>query len=166
MPPPVAVAPGDVASLIYTSGTTGRPKGVMLTHANFTSLVAALSPIFPLSRGDAVLSVLPLHHTFEFTCGLLLPLSRGARIVYLGELTGESIAEGLQASRATAMVGVPALWQLLERRILAAGGRARPAGARGLRRGVGGEPLAGRQRSASMPGGCSSAPCTPGWAGT
>jgi long-chain acyl-CoA synthetase len=117
--PVVDVAPGDVASLIYTSGTTGRPKGVMLTHANFTSLVAALSPVFPLSRGDAVLSVLPLHHTFEFTCGLLLPLSRGARVVYLDELTGDSIARGLQASRATAMVGVPALWQLLERRILA-----------------------------------------------
>ncbi len=116
--PVVDVAPGDVASLIYTSGTTGRPKGVMLTHANFTSLVAALSPVFPLSRGDAVLSVLPLHHTFEFTCGLLLPLSRGARVVYIGELTGDSIARGLQMSRATAMVGVPALWQLLERRIL------------------------------------------------
>ena len=116
--PAVEIAPGDVASLIYTSGTTGRPKGVMLTHANFTSLVAALAPIFPLSRGDAVLSVLPLHHTFEFTCGLLLPLSRGARVVYLDELTGDSVAKGLQASRATAMVGVPALWQLLERRIL------------------------------------------------
>ena len=111
-------APGDVASLIYTSGTTGEPKGVMLTHANFTSLVAALAPIFPLSRGDRVLSVLPLHHTFEFTCGLLLPLSRGARVVYLDELTGDRIARRLQASRATAMVGVPALWQLLERRIL------------------------------------------------
>ncbi len=113
-----AVDPDDVASLLYTSGTTGRPKGVMLTHANFTSLVAALAPIFPLKPRDAVLSVLPLHHTFEFTCGLLLPFSRGARVVYLGELTGEKVAAGLQASRATAMVGVPALWQLLERRIL------------------------------------------------
>ncbi len=94
MPPAVEVAPGDVASLIYTSGTTGRPKGVMLTHANFTSLVAALSPVFPLSRGDAVLSVLPLHHTFEFTCGLLLPLSRGARVVYLDELTGDTHRAG------------------------------------------------------------------------
>jgi long-chain acyl-CoA synthetase len=118
LPPLVEIRPGDVASLIYTSGTTGRPKGVMLTHANFTSLVAALAPIFPLSRGDAVLSVLPLHHTFEFTCGLLLPLSRGARVVYLDELTGDSLAKGLQASRAAAMVGVPALWQMLERRIL------------------------------------------------
>jgi long-chain acyl-CoA synthetase len=117
-PPAVSVEPSDVASLIYTSGTTGQPKGVMLTHANFTSLVAALAPIFPLSRGDAVLSVLPLHHTFEFTCGLLLPFSRGARVAYLSELSGDAIAEGLTAARATAMVGVPALWQLLERRIL------------------------------------------------
>jgi long-chain acyl-CoA synthetase len=117
-PPAIEVAPDDVASLLYTSGTTARPKGVLLTHANFTSLVAALAPIFPLARGDAALSVLPLHHTFEFTCGLLLPLSRGARVVYVGERTSDGIAEGLRASRATAMVGVPALWQLLERRIL------------------------------------------------
>jgi long-chain acyl-CoA synthetase len=116
--PRVIVEPGDVASLIYTSGTTARPKGVMLTHANFTSLVAALAPIFPLSRGDTVLSVLPLHHTFEFTCGLLLPVSRGARVVYVNERTGEGVTHGLRAARATAMVGVPALWQLLERRIL------------------------------------------------
>jgi long-chain acyl-CoA synthetase len=116
--PDVEVVPGDVASVIFTSGTTGRPKGVMLTHANFTSLVAALAPIFPLSPGDAVLSVLPLHHTFEFTCGLLLPLTRGARVVYIGELSGDRLAEALKASRAKAMVGVPALWQLVERRIL------------------------------------------------
>jgi long-chain acyl-CoA synthetase len=113
-----SVDPDDVASLLFTSGTTGRPKGVMLTHANFTSLIAALAPVFPLGPRDAVLSVLPLHHTFEFTCGLLLPFSRGARVVYLDELTGDKLSHGLQASRATAMVGVPALWQLLERRIL------------------------------------------------
>jgi long-chain acyl-CoA synthetase len=116
--PAVDVEPTDVASIIFTSGTTGRPKGVKLTHANFTSLVAALAPIFPLSNGDVVLSVLPLHHTFEFTCGLLLPLSRGSRVVYVGEVSGERVTAGLRASRATAMVGVPALWQLLERRIL------------------------------------------------
>jgi long-chain acyl-CoA synthetase len=112
------VDPDDVASLLFTSGTTGRPKGVMLTHANFASLIAALAPIFPLGSRDVVLSVLPLHHTFEFTCGMLLPFSRGARVVYLDELTGDKLSHGLQASRATAMVGVPALWQLLERRIL------------------------------------------------
>lgn len=116
--PEVEVADDDVASLIYTSGTTGRPKGVMLTHANFTSLVAALAPLFPLSSGDRVLSVLPLHHTFEFTCGMLLPFSRGARIVYLDELKGDRVSAALKEARVTAMVGVPAVWQLLERRIL------------------------------------------------
>jgi len=111
------VQPTDLASIIYTSGTTGDPKGVMLTHGNFTSLIAALAPIFPLTERDRVLSVLPLHHTFEFTCGLLLPLSRGARILYLDELTSEKLSEGLTKGRVTAMVGVPALWQMLERRV-------------------------------------------------
>jgi long-chain acyl-CoA synthetase len=115
---PAAVTPDDVASLLYTSGTTAAPKGVMLTHANFTSLIAGLAPLFPLKPGDRVLSVLPLHHTFEFTCGLLLPLSRGARVVYVGDVTSERLAKGLELGRVTAMVGVPALWQLLERRIL------------------------------------------------
>jgi len=118
-PPSVDVSDADVASLIYTSGTTGPPKGVQLTHANFTALIASLAPIFPIGSGDRVLSVLPLHHTFEFTCGLLLPFSRGARVIYLDELNGERITKALKAGRVSAMVGVPALWQLLERRILA-----------------------------------------------
>jgi long-chain acyl-CoA synthetase len=107
----------DLASVLYTSGTTGDPKGVMLTHENFTALVAALAPLFPLDREDRMLSVLPLHHTFEFTCGLLLPLSRGARVIYLDEIDGERLATGLETGRVTSMVGVPALWELLERRI-------------------------------------------------
>jgi long-chain acyl-CoA synthetase len=117
-PPAIAPDSSDIASLLYTSGTTGKPKGVKLTHANFTSLIAALAPIFPLSGKDRVLSVLPLHHTFEFTCGLLLPLSRGAHVLYLDGLNGERLAEGLAVGKVTAMVGVPALWQLLERRIV------------------------------------------------
>jgi long-chain acyl-CoA synthetase len=115
---PAAVEPEDTAALIYTSGTTGTPKGVMLSHDNLTALVASLAPLFPLGRGDRVLSVLPLHHTFELTCGMLLPLSRGSRIVYLDELTAERLEVGLKSGRITAMVGVPALWEMLERRIL------------------------------------------------
>ena len=115
--PSVSVGGQDVAALIYTSGTTGSPKGVMLSHANLTALVASLSPLFPLDKGDRVLSVLPLHHTFELTCGLLLPLSRGARVIYLDELSAERLETTLKAGRVTAMVGVPALWEMLERRI-------------------------------------------------
>lgn len=116
---PAPARADDIAALIYTSGTTGVPKGVMLSQANLTALVAALAPLFPLGKGDRVLSVLPLHHTFELTCGMLLPLSRGARIVYLDELTAERLEHGLEAGRITAMIGVPALWEMIERRLYA-----------------------------------------------
>jgi len=116
--PDVDVLPDDVASVIFTSGTTGTPKGVLLTHKNFTSMIAALAPLFPLSHSDRVLSVLPLHHTFEFSCGMLLPFSRGARVAYLDELNGDRLTRALKEGRITGMVGVPAVWQLLERRIL------------------------------------------------
>jgi long-chain acyl-CoA synthetase len=115
----LAVQADDVAALIYTSGTTGSPKGVELSHANLSALVAALAPLFPLGKGDRVLSVLPLHHTFELTCGMLLPLSRGARIVYLDELNAERLEFGLKEGKITGLIGVPALWEMLERRILA-----------------------------------------------
>jgi long-chain acyl-CoA synthetase len=113
------VSADDVAALIYTSGTTGRPKGVQLTHRNLTALIAMLAPLFPLGTGDRVLSVLPLHHTFELTCGLLLPLSRGARVVYLDELSADRMTQTLADSRITGLIGVPALWEMLERRISA-----------------------------------------------
>ena len=116
--PDVEITDDMIASLIYTSGTTGDPKGVMLSHENFTALIAALAPVFPLKQSDRLLSVLPLHHTFEFTCGLLLPYSRGARVVYLDEVAGDRVVKGLELGKVTSMVGVPAVWQLLERRIL------------------------------------------------
>ena len=112
-----AAQPEDVASVLFTSGTTGAPKGVMLTHRNFASLVAKLAALFDLGPGDGLLSVLPLHHTFEFTCGLLVPLSRGAEIEYLDELTADTLGDALESGRVTAMIGVPALWSLLHRRI-------------------------------------------------
>ncbi len=111
------VTPDTLASVLYTSGTTGDPKGVMLTHGNFCAMLASIARLFPLGPEDRLLSVLPLHHAFEFTCGMLMPLSQGARIIYLDEVTGDRLSYGLQEGRVTAMVGVPALWQLLERRI-------------------------------------------------
>ncbi len=117
-PPPFPkVSPDDLASLIFTSGTTGTPKGVMLSHRNFASLVGKLCGTFDLGPGDGLLSVLPLHHTFEFTAGLLVPLARGAEIEYLDELTADRISDALSGGRVTAMIGVPALWSLLHRRI-------------------------------------------------
>jgi long-chain acyl-CoA synthetase len=114
---PPRVQAQTVASLIFTSGTTGQPKGVMLSHRNLTSMVSMLSSVFDMSTRDGVLSVLPLHHTFEFSTGFLTPLSRGAQITYLPELTSDALARAIKNGHVTGMVGVPALWELLHRRI-------------------------------------------------
>ncbi|HEY2030737.1 MAG TPA: AMP-binding protein, partial [Myxococcales bacterium] len=112
-----SAAADEVASILFTSGTTGKPKGVVLTHRNFASLAARLAGIFDLRVGEGVLSVLPLHHTFEFSCGLLTPLLLGAEITYLDELTSDRLSDALDHGRVHALVGVPALWQLLHRKL-------------------------------------------------
>jgi long-chain acyl-CoA synthetase len=115
----VSKTPGDaVASLIFTSGTTGNPKGVMLTHRNLTFMVAELSRVFDLGTTDCMMSVLPLHHTLEFSAGLLVPLAHGSRVTYLPDLTGDTINDTLKHGKVTAIVGVPALWETLRRRVL------------------------------------------------
>lgn len=112
-----AIKGDTLASLIFTSGTTGTPKGVMLSHKNFTSMASKLSSLFTLYKHDKLLSVLPLHHTFEFSAGFLMPLVHGASIDYLEEIDADSLARALEDEGVTGMVGVPALWQLLERKI-------------------------------------------------
>jgi len=114
---PQRVGAQSIASLIFTSGTTGQPKGVMLSHKNFTSMVSMLSSVLDMSTRDGALSVLPLHHTFEFSAGFLTPLSRGAQITYLPVRTSEALARAINNGHVTGMVGVPAVWELLHRRI-------------------------------------------------
>lgn len=107
----------EVASLLFTSGTTGDPKGVMLTHGNFTALLASLHGTFKVDLKDRFLSVLPLFHTFEFSCGMLMPLSVGAQITYLEEIDGPLLRSAMKAIRPTGIIGIPALWDVLHRRI-------------------------------------------------
>jgi len=114
---PVRRRPEDVASIIYTSGTTGSPKGVVLTDRNFTALTARLAAVFDLRRSDALLSVLPPHHTFEFSAGLLMPLATGASVTYLEERTPELIQRAFREAPVTAMIGVPAVWESLHRKV-------------------------------------------------
>jgi len=80
-------------------------------------MVSELSKIFEFGVTDGMLSVLPLSHTFEFATGLLVPLAHGAQITYLPELTGDAISAALKRGHVTAIVGVPALWDLLRRRL-------------------------------------------------
>lgn len=114
---PAKVPANSIASLIFTSGTTGTPKAVMLSHKNFVNMISMLSSVLEMGVTDGVLSVLPLHHTFEFSTGFLTPFANGTQITYLDELSGDELAKALERGHITGMVGVPALWEMLHRRI-------------------------------------------------
>ncbi len=106
-----ATRPEDLAVIIFTSGTSGDSKGVMLSHQNIVSDIEAVYPRLPIGPDDIFLSVLPLHHTFESTCGLLFPLSVGASIVYVTSLKSTDLLADLKQFRATLMCGVPLLYE-------------------------------------------------------
>ncbi len=109
------VAPDDLAVLIFTSGTTGTSKGVMLTHRNIASNVVGTSCHVAINQDDVLLSVLPLHHTYEATAGFLTALYQGATICYAESL--RRVAENLRETKASVMLGVPALFEAMYRRI-------------------------------------------------
>lgn len=102
-----------VAVLIYTSGTTGAPKAVQLTHGNLIANIEGIRPALPFDERDTFLSVLPLNHTFEATCGFLVPLLSGSTIVYARSLKSKELREDIAANGITVMSGVPLLYEKL-----------------------------------------------------
>lgn len=100
--------PGDTAAIIYTSGTTGASKGVMLTHSNLVHQTYMSSALFPVTKDDIFLSILPLSHTYECSIGMLLPFSCGASVVYLDTPpTPMTLIPAMQLIRPTIMLSVP-----------------------------------------------------------
>lgn len=79
------VGEDDLAAILYTSGTSGYSKAVMLSHKNLTSNAYAASTLLDIPPGSVFLSILPISHTYEFTCGFVLPLLVGAKIAYAGK---------------------------------------------------------------------------------
>ncbi len=103
--------PDDVASIIYTSGTTGFPKGVMLTHANFTSNIYAMAKAVATGPSDSCVSFLPLSHVFERTAGFYHMIFRGVTIAYTQNL--EALVKDLAEIRPTVMLAVPRFYEKL-----------------------------------------------------
>ena len=103
--------PQDIASIIYTSGTTGSSKGVILSHKNIMSDIWGLQKMIKFYPEDNFLSILPLHHTLESTCGFLTPLSGGEMITYARSLKSKEILEDIRNSGATILIGVPLLYE-------------------------------------------------------
>jgi long-chain acyl-CoA synthetase len=109
----VEVEKNDIASIIFTSGTTGVSKGVELTHHNFIYDTVQSEKLLNLLENEVFLSVLPIHHTFEFTGGFLEPLMCGGLIVYARSLKSKELLEDLKDSKTTLLLGVPLLFEKL-----------------------------------------------------
>jgi len=87
----LAARPEAIAAIIYTSGTSGHAKAVMLSHANLSANVRSAQTLIAIPPQATFLSILPLSHTYEFTAGFLLPLSCGARVVFVDQTPTPSV---------------------------------------------------------------------------
>jgi long-chain acyl-CoA synthetase len=111
----LTVKPDDLATLIYTSGTTGLPKGVMLTHDNIASNVAAARTKVPVVAGEVALSFLPLSHIFE-RMGDYLFFSCGVSIAYAESI--DTVPLNLSEVRPHFCMSVPRLFEKMYARVL------------------------------------------------
>ncbi|HLE56000.1 MAG TPA: long-chain fatty acid--CoA ligase, partial [Rhodothermia bacterium] len=109
------VEPGDLATLIYTSGTTGPPKGVMLTHDNIHSNVAATRDKVPFKGQDVSLSFLPLSHIFQ-RMGDYMMFHTGTSIAYAENM--DRVPVNLMEVRPTIVLSVPRLYEKMYARVL------------------------------------------------
>ena len=112
------IAADDLATIIYTSGTTGEPKGVLLTHENFTSNIIAISKGLPIKTNDRSLAVLPLSHIFERTVFYVL-CANGVSIHYCASF--DQLVSHLNEVRPTIMTAVPRLFEQVYHKIVKKG---------------------------------------------
>ncbi|MCQ2335419.1 MAG: AMP-binding protein [Paludibacteraceae bacterium] len=75
-----SVGPNDYANISYTSGTTADPKGILLTHRNYTANVAQAQSVVKIHEGATMLIILPLDHCFAHVAGFYTMMSYGGSI--------------------------------------------------------------------------------------
>ncbi|MBQ9751957.1 MAG: AMP-binding protein [Paludibacteraceae bacterium] len=109
-----SVGPDDYANISYTSGTTADPKGILLTHRNYTANVEQGSSVIQCNKGDVMLIILPLDHCFAHVAGFYTMMSYGGSIatVPVGKTaiaTLKNIPIAIKEVRPMVMLSVPAL---------------------------------------------------------
>ena len=112
------IDPNALMAIYFTSGTTGTSKGVMLSHRNLTSNVENMLRRMHIDTNDRGLLVLPVHHTFAFTCEVLPGLAGGGTVVIADGL--KYIQRNLKEDRVNIMLGVPLIYETFHRKILIA----------------------------------------------
>jgi long-chain acyl-CoA synthetase len=104
----------DYANICYTSGTTADPKGIILTHRNYTANVEQCVEMLYLPQEYRNLLILPWDHAFAHTAGVYLLMSHGASIaaVQQGKTpmeTLKNIPQNIKEVKPSFMYSVPAL---------------------------------------------------------
>lgn len=108
-----SVGPDDYANISYTSGTTADPKGILLTHRNYTANVAQGASVISIDRGDIMLIILPMDHCFAHVAGLYTMMSYGGSIATVPGKTPQAqlrnIIPTLKEIKPQVMLTVPAI---------------------------------------------------------
>src|ERR1700742_629163 len=116
--PKVAIAPKDIAIQLYPSGTTGKPKGAMLSHANFLNLVRAGGTERPAwntwTEDDVSLVAMPIFHIGGSGWGTL-SVYHGATGVIAREFDPTKVLDFFEQSGITKLFMVPAAMQFVVR---------------------------------------------------
>ena len=111
----VEIDPDALAVILFTSGTTGNPKGVMLCHRNITVNIMDVCRIAYILESDKTLSILPIHHTYECTLGMLLVLYRGASTAFCEGF--KYISQNMKEAQNTVIIVVPRVLEMIYGRI-------------------------------------------------
>ncbi len=109
-----SVKPDDLANISYTSGTTADPKGIMLTHRNYTANVEQANTLMNVTEDFVTLLILPWDHSFAHTVGLYTLIRQGASmaVVEVGKTLMETlrnIPKNIKEVKPTFLLSVPAL---------------------------------------------------------
>lgn len=111
----IEIDPDEFKVLLFTSGTTSNAKGVMLCNRNLAQNINAASAYVDLRPEDRLMSILPLHHTYESSIGFLYPFGVGASVSICQGL--KYIVPDLKETKPTAMLTVPLLVENLYKKI-------------------------------------------------
>jgi long-chain acyl-CoA synthetase len=102
-------SPQDIAGLIYTSGTMGEPKGVLLTHGNFSSnMLSGIKKYPELGKNDVTLAILPWAHSYAQTGELYAMMHLGAAMGLVENNT--TIAKDITLVKPTWLIAVPRIF--------------------------------------------------------
>ena len=109
-----AVKDDDLANISYTSGTTADPKGIMLSHRNYTANVEQSMSLIDISPSDSNLIIIPLDHCFGHVAGFYSFMAFGANVatVKTGKTpieTLKNIPLNIKEFQPTVIMSVPAL---------------------------------------------------------